>query len=149
MPTEVISTVLPDGSKKIDLKSGLNLLEKITASQLIKKKPWKPRQKMKQKFLEKYVYFWPIMMFLSLIRFGLKPLKSNLNANVHEHRVGNALVLKTLVSALVPQCPKSQCRHWKKALVLRKFWNGTGQWFSVPSVPNDDFLYKITIFWKN
>ena len=28
MPTEVISTVLPDGSKKIDLKSGLNPSEK-------------------------------------------------------------------------------------------------------------------------
>ena len=50
------------------------------ASQLIRKKPSKPRQKMKQKFLEKYVYFWPIMMFLSLIRFGLNLLKSNLNA---------------------------------------------------------------------
>ena len=25
MPTEVISTVLPDGSKKIDLKIGLNI----------------------------------------------------------------------------------------------------------------------------
>ena len=57
-------------------------------------------------------------------------------------------------SASVPRAlkfsaPKSQCWHWKLALVLQKFWKGTGQWFSVPSVPNGDFLDKIAIFSKN
>ena len=56
-------------------------------------------------------------------------------------------------SALVPQALKhwgteSQCWHWKLALVLRKFSKGTGQWFSVPSVPNGDFLDKMVIFHK-
>ena len=69
-------------------------------------------------------------------------------------RVGNALVLMALVSASVPwalkfSAPKSQCWHWKLALVLQKFWKGTGQWFSVLSVPNGDFLDKIANFSKN
>ena len=57
MPTEVISTVLPDGSKKIDLKSGLNPLEKITASQLIEKKALKASSKNEAKVFRKICLF--------------------------------------------------------------------------------------------
>ena len=43
----------------------------------------------------------------SIVRRKLKII------NYGQARDGNTLVLKALVSALVPQCPKSQCRHWK------------------------------------